>query len=71
MFNNRHLTGIGDLQFSSAGLLTLTNEIGGLCLLYDAIHGGEDKVKMPNPMDEEQMIENFNKIFNDEDVDDE
>jgi hypothetical protein len=28
------------------------------------VHGEEDSKFMPNPMDEEQFIENFNAMFN-------
>jgi hypothetical protein len=44
--------------------MILTDEYAGLCLMYNAIHGEEDKKFMPNPMDEEQFQENFNQIFN-------
>ena len=64
MFNDRHLTGIGDLKFLAADQLLLTDEYAGFCLQYYAIHGGEDKKNMPNPRDEEQFVENFNNIFN-------
>jgi len=47
--------------------MILTDEYAGLCLMYNAIHGEEDKKFMPNPNDEAQMIENFNKIFNSND----
>ena len=65
MFNNKHLTGIGTLQFLGANQMILTDEYAGLCLMYSAIHGEEDKKFMPNPGDEEQFQENFNQIFND------
>lgn len=64
MFNNQKLTGIGTLQFTGAQQMMLNDEYAGLCLLYTATHGIEDKKEMPNPADEEQMINNFNKIFN-------
>lgn len=64
MFNNQRLTGIGTLQFTGAQQMMLNDEYAGLCLLYTATHGIEDKKEMPNPADEEQMINNFNKIFN-------
>ncbi len=67
MFNGKHLTGIGELQFLGANQILLTDEYAGLCILYQAIHGEEDKQKMPNPNDEEAFIENFNAIFNSED----
>ena len=64
MLNGKKLTGIGTLEFLGANQMILTDEFAGLCLMYNAIHGEEDKKKMLNPMSEEQMIENFNKIFN-------
>lgn len=64
MFNNKHLTGIGTLQFMGASQIMLNSELGGLCLMYVAIHGEEDKKKMPNPADEESFQANFNELFN-------
>ena len=64
MFNDKHLTGIGTLQFLGASQMILTDEYAGLCLMYSAIHGEEDKKQMPNPADEEQFIENYNQMFN-------
>lgn len=40
--NNKKLTGIGTLQFISAGQLVLNDELSGLSLVYQAVHGGED-----------------------------
>ena len=65
MFNDEHLTGIGTLKFLGANQMILTDEYAGLCLMYSAIHGEEDKKKMPNPKDEEEFVENFDKMFND------
>lgn len=64
MFNNQHLTGIGKLEFLGANQMILTDEYAGLCLMYQAVHGEEDKKDMPNPMDEAAFVENFDKIFN-------
>ena len=64
MLDKKHLTGIGELEFLGANQMILTDEYAGLCLMYTAIHGEEDKKKMPNPKDEEQFQENFNKMFN-------
>lgn len=64
MFNGKHLTGIGTLDFLGANQMILTDEYGGLCLMYQAVHGEEDKKKMPNPMDEEEFVANFDAIFN-------
>jgi hypothetical protein len=64
MFNGKHLSGIGELEFLGANQMILTDEFGGLCLMYQAIHGEEDKKKMPNPADEEEFVKNFNAMFN-------
>ena len=66
MFNGQHLTGIGELEFRGAKLDIFNEELGGIALYYNAIHGGEDKYKMPNPADEAAFIKDFNKMYNDE-----
>lgn len=65
MFNEQHLTGIGKLEFLGATQITLSDEYAGLCLLYQAVHGEEDRKYMPREVDEEAFLENFNAIFND------
>ena len=64
MFNDKHLTGIGKLEFLGANQMILTDEYAGLCVMYQAIHGEEDKKNMPNPKDEANFINNFNEMFN-------
>lgn len=64
MFNNARLTGIGKLQFVGATQVVLTDEFAGLCLLYEATHGEEDKKFMPNPKDEERFLQDFNDLVN-------
>ena len=64
MFNNKKLTGIGEVEFLGANQIILTDEFAGLCLMYRAVHGEEDKKNMPNPADEEQFLENFDILFN-------
>ena len=64
MFNEKHLTGIGKLEFLGANQMILTDEYAGLCVMYRAVHGEEDKKHMPNPNDEEAFIENFDAMFN-------
>ena len=64
VFDGQHLTGIGELEFLGANQIILTDEYAGLCLMYAAIHGEEDKKGMPNPMDEDQFLADFNKMFN-------
>ena len=48
MFNEKHLTGIGNLKFLGANQLILNDEFAGFSLMYQAIHGGEDKKNLPN-----------------------
>ena len=62
MFNNTHLTGIGELQFIGATQTVLTDEFAGVCLMYEATHGGEDKKIMPNPKDEERFLKDFKDL---------
>lgn len=64
LFNDQRLTGIGKLEFLGANQMILTDEYAGLCVMYQAIHGEEDKKNMPNPADEEEYIKNFDAIFN-------
>lgn len=64
LLDGKHLTGIGELEFLGASQIILSDEIGGLCLMYSAIHGEEDKTRMPNPNDEKQFLEEFNKMIN-------
>ena len=62
MLDKKHLTGIGQINFIGAQQIILTDEFAGLCLLYDTIHGGEDKKFMPNPADDQMFIEDYFKM---------
>ena len=44
--------------------MIITDEYAGLCVMYQAIHGEEDKQKMPNPNTEEDFVKNFDAMFN-------
>ena len=63
MFNGKHLTGIGTLNFLGANQIILTDEFAGLCLMYQAVHGEEDKKFMPNPTDEEKFLEDWSEML--------
>ena len=63
MFDEKHLTGIGTLKFLGANQMILTDEYAGLCLMYVAVHGDEDKIKMPNPRDQEQFEKDFKEMI--------
>ena len=64
MLNQKRLAGIGKLEFLGANQMILTDEYAGLCVMYQAIHGEEDKKNMPNPADQEQFEANFDEMFN-------
>lgn len=64
MFNNQHLTGIGELHFIGANQILLNPEFAGLSLMYQAVHGGEDKKNAPNPQDNRQVVDDFNELYN-------
>ena len=64
LFNNRHLSGIGELQFLGANQILINDEFGGISLMYSAVHGDDDKINSPNELDQEDMDSNFDEIFN-------
>jgi hypothetical protein len=39
--------------------MILTDEYAGLCIMYQAVHGEEDKKGMPNPMSQARFEEDF------------
>ena len=62
MFTNQRLTGIGKLQFVGATQQNYSDEFAGICLIYAAVHGEEDKKNMPNPNDEEQFLKDWEDL---------
>lgn len=62
MFNKSKLTGIGELQFLGATQENYSDEFAGICLIFAAVHGGEDKKFMPNPADEEQFLKDWEDL---------
>ena len=64
LFNNRHLSGIGELQFLGANQILINDEFGGISLMYSAVHGEDDKINSPNELDQEDMEFNCDEIFN-------
>lgn len=65
MFNRKHLTGIGNLEFLGANQLILNDEFAGFSLIYQAVHGDEDKKNISNPIENDKFIKEFDKIWND------
>ena len=64
LLNGQRLTGIGKLDFLGANQLILNDEYAGISLMYQAIHGEEDKKNALNPKDQENIEQNFDKMFN-------
>ena len=62
MFDGKHLTGIGETEFLGANQIILTDEFAGLCLMFRAVHGEEDKKFFPNPEEDKQFVEEFKQI---------
>ena len=65
MFNGKHLTGIGNLEFLGANPLPINEEFSGFTLIYRAVHGDEYKKNLPYPVENDEFVEEFNKIWND------
>lgn len=64
MLSEQRLTGVQWLDFMGATPVEINDDYGGICLMYNIIHGDEDKVKSLNPMTQLDIEENFNKMFN-------
>lgn len=63
MLDQNRFTGIGVLNFVGMSQIVLTDEFAGLCLMYSATHGEEDKKGFENPMEEERFIEDFEQMI--------
>lgn len=66
MFDGKHLTGIGKLEFLGGTLIAQNDEFGGVALLYRAVHGEEDKWPLQPP-----LPENSDREYDEEDYWDE
>lgn len=64
MVNDKKFSGIGTLKFLGANQMILTDEYAGLCLMYQAVHGDEDKKNALNSKDQEQIVNNFYDMIN-------
>ena len=66
MFNNKHLTGIGQIDFLGANQIVLSDEFAGLTLMYQTIHGykGEDSRHAAKPGEQPDINTNWDKVFN-------
>lgn len=57
MLDNKKLTGIGRLEFLGASQIVVTDEMAGLTLGYQVIHGEEDKKNALSPRINEVLFE--------------
>ena len=64
MLAEAKLTNMGSLEFLGLTQIILTDEYAGLCLLYSVVHGKEDKINAPNPIENNSLVDNFNDMFN-------
>lgn len=64
MLNDKRLTGIGKLEFLGANQLIINDEFAGVSLMYQAIHGDEDKKGQLNPANDVEFEKEFDQIFN-------
>lgn len=63
MFDDTKLTGIGELHFAGASQILLTDEYAGLCLMYEAIHGEEDKKPMATLEDQAKLEQDWEEMY--------
>ena len=63
MLDKQKLTGIGQLQFMGAKHININDEFAGICLMYQAYHGGEDQQMMPNPAEQEKFEQEFKDMI--------
>jgi hypothetical protein len=42
----------------------ISDEFAGISLMYQAIHGEEDKKNMPNPIEQDNFEKEFNAMWN-------
>lgn len=66
MLQNQRLTGIGEVEFVNATDIIMHEEFVVFCVRYRVYHGGEDKRNIPDEIREEEMIENFDEVFNED-----
>lgn len=68
LFNQKHLSGIGLLEFVGSSRMPVSDEFAGITLIYSAVHADDDQKNSPNEIDQEDMDANFDAIFNNSDI---
>lgn len=64
MFNNKHLSGIGTLEFRAAEIHPMSDELIAFSVAYQAIHGEDDRKDMINPKEQIEYDKQFDEMFN-------
>ena len=64
MLANKRLTGIGKIEFVGADQFFIDDDYAGFNLMYNIIHGEEDKKNVENPVEDQDIEINFDQIFN-------
>lgn len=64
MLANKRLTGIGKIEFVGADQFFVDDNYAGFSLIYNIIHGEEDKKNVENPAEDQDIEINFDQIFN-------
>ena len=64
MFNNKHLSGIGTLEFRAAEIQPMNDELVAFSVAYQAIHGEDDRKDMINPKEQIEYNKQFDEMFN-------
>lgn len=68
LFNDKKLSGIGELKFVAGNQISINDEFAGFSLTYLAIHADDDQKNSPNTADQIDMDANFDAIFNNLDL---
>lgn len=63
MFTDKHLSGIGTLDFTGTSDLPLSDEYVALCLRFLAYHGEDDKIAEIKPQDNPAHVQDFKDII--------
>lgn len=66
MFSNQHLSGIGNIEFVGAKMVMMNAYQSCLCVVYQTVHGEEDKKNPLSVVDKKQINNNFDAIFNED-----
>lgn len=63
MLNNKHISGIGRLEFVGADMNVMNDEFSGLTLVYRTVRGGDDNNPDKKPKDSVGHVEDFKDLI--------